>query len=72
MTRLLLWITTAAAFLAATVLGGGLILWLSVGGTFFRGQPFGVGSAVGMVILAAACAGCVYGGVRALRASRRA
>jgi len=71
MKRTLLWIATVLAFLVAVVLALGLLLWLSVGGTFFRGQEFGAGTAVGMAVLASACAACVYGGVRALRASRR-
>ena len=49
-----------------------LLLWLSVGGTFFRGQELGVGTVVGMAVVAAACGACTYGGVKALRASRRA
>ena len=72
MKKMLLWVATAVAFLIGAVLGVALLLWLSVGGTFFRGQTLGPGIALGMVLLALASAGCVYGGIRMLRASRRA
>ena len=72
MKRMLLWVATVTVFIVGAVLGASLLLWLSVGGTFFRGQIFGPGMAVGMFVLALAAAACVYGGIRMLRASRRA
>ena len=71
MKHVLLWIATALSFVAAAVTAAALLLWLSVGGTFFRGQEVGVGTVVGMGVLAATCAACAYGGLKALRASRR-
>ena len=69
--RVALTVASVATFLFGLVLAAQLLIWLSVGGTPFRGERVRFGTVLAMAVLGVASAACVYVAVRVWRSRLR-